>query len=128
MMLKTISSNKLQVAHLVMKNFLEKENNKVLYDLLVGSNNCSEKIVSALKEFVRNCLKDGKKTEEKEVLSALVAACTTYLPAHASKNKIREMLGFHTKRFYNFMKRPVNNSTTYQHISRKGRKGTDLQK
>ena len=69
-----------------------------------------------------------KKTEEKEVLSALVAACTTYLPAHASKNKIREMLGFHTKSFYNFMKRPVNNSTTYQHISRKGRKGTDLQK
>ena len=111
-----------------MKRFLKRENNKVLYDLLLGSENSSVQIVSALKEFVTNYLKEKKTTAEKEVLFALVAACTTYLPAHVSKNKIREMLGFHTKTFYTYMRRPLNDSTTYKHISRRGRKGTDLQK
>ena len=52
----------------------KREKNKVLYDKLVGSEHSSVQIVSALKEFVTNYLKDIKTTAEKEVLFALVAA------------------------------------------------------
>ena len=125
LMLKTISSNKLDAAHLIIKTYLEKENNQVLSERL-ASNNYSEIIVSALKEYVKSFLSENKKAQEKEALSALVTACTTFLPADVNKNKIREMLGFQKKTFYNYLQRETN-TTTYQHLIRKGRTITDLQ-
>ena len=67
------------------------------------------------------------KTQDNEVLSVLVTTCTTYLPAHVSQNKIRNMLGFQTRSFYNYTKR-VTHNISYHHINHKERKVSDLQK
>ena len=123
-MLKTISGNQLHVAYLVLQSFLERENNKFLRDRIV-CNNYSNLIVSAMKDFVRKTLRKKKSTQEKEALAALVSACTTYLPAHVSQNKIRDMLGLERKSFYTHMKRETCN-TNFKHVVRKDRVVPDL--
>ena len=65
LMLRTISSNKVDAAHLIIKTFLEKENNSVLCNRLM-SKNYSELIVSALKEYVRSCLSENKKKKKRK--------------------------------------------------------------
>ena len=64
-MLKTISGNQLHVAYLVLQSFLTIENNKFLIDRLMVSNNYSDLLVSALREFVNKCLREKKRTQEK---------------------------------------------------------------
>ena len=67
LMLRTISSNKVDAAHLIIKTFLEKENNRVLHNRLM-SKNYSKLIVSALKEYVRSCLSENKKRRKGSTL------------------------------------------------------------
>ena len=100
-MLKTISGNQLEVSHLVMKSFLDRENNKLLSNCLMASNNYSDLLVSTMKEFVTTFLRDKKRTQEKEVIYALATTFTTHIPAHASRNKICAVLGFQTRSLYN---------------------------
>ena len=61
------------------------------------SNNYSDLLISVSRKFVDKCLREKKRTKEKKVLSALVTACATYHPAHVSRNKISDMLGFQTE-------------------------------
>ena len=91
------------------------------------SNNYSDLLVSALREFVKHGCEKRKRRQEKEALPALVTACTTYLPAHVSHHKIHDLLGFQTRSSSTHMKREIH-SFIFKHIVHKDRLLSYLQK